>query len=399
MQRFLTLSVLALAVLWAARADGQTQTKTPNDPVASWDEMLEDFLMWDVFDIPMWRVLAALAVIVAGLALKNGLFNRLLRPLERWLNTTETTLDNKLLAAIRIPGGWFIFVWALWVALRLLQLPATLDDLLTVVLTSSGTAVIAWMLFRAVEVAGLALHKFVDDTDSDIDDHIIPLLVRVLRIGLVSLAVIMIIQQWGYDVTGLIAGVGIGGIALALAAQDTLSNWFGSLMIFTDRPFRIGDWVKAGSIEGIVEEVGLRSTKIRTFDETLITVPNKTIANENCENFSMRDMRRIDTTIGLTYGTTHAQIEAILADIRAALAAHPLAMPETILVHFSAFGGSSLDVMIRVFFKTNSIAVFAPARQEVFLEIMRIVEEHGSGFAFPSQSIYFENELPPTSAV
>ena len=167
----------------------------------------------------------------------------------------------------------------LYVGLLVLQLPDKLTAVLVLLLKTVGTFAVAWMLFRAIDVIISGLERFTAKTESEMDDHMIPLVKRILRVALISVAVITVVQQWGYDVTSLIAGLGIGGLALALAAQDTLANWFGSIMIFTDRPFKLGDWVKSAHGEGVVEDVGMRSTKIRTFAKTIITVPNKDLAN------------------------------------------------------------------------------------------------------------------------
>lgn len=399
MKRRQLLFTLVLATLWSTPARGQTTDGgTAADPLPEWAQMFEEFLTWDLFDIPVWRITVCVLVLMLGLILKNGLINRILRPLEALLDRTRTNLDNALLEAVRRPGSWLVFVFCVWLGVEILQLPPGLDALATVVLQSIGTGVFAWIVFLAIDVAGMALQKFVDQTESDIDDHIVPLVKRVLRVVLVIFAGVTIVQQWGYDVTSLIAGLGIGGIAFALAAQNTLSNWFGSLMIFTDRPFRLGDWVRSGSIEGIVEEVGLRSTKIRTFDKSLITVPNKTIAHENCENFSMREQRRLNITIGLDCRTKHAQLTKILNELRTMLAEQPLADPESVNVYFSGLGESTLDVMVMVFFNSNAWADFAPARETVLLEIMRIVEDNGSSLAFPSQSLYIETPIQTRTA-
>ena len=203
----------------------------------------------------------------------------------------------------------------------------------------------------------------------------------------------MIIQQWGYDVTSLIAGLGLGGLAFALAAQNTLSNLFGSVMIFTDRPFKIGDWVQSKNGEGVVEEIGLRSTRVRTFANTLITIPNADMASTAVENHSKMTKRRIMTTIGVVYGTTPEQVERIVTRVRALLRESEAIDQGFHMVNFTGFGASSLDILIYCFTKSTVWTEFMQARQELFFEVMRIVREEGSSFALPSQSLYFETSL------
>ncbi len=402
MKRVTVSLTLLLVQIWASPVGAQTTDgaapRLPRDPLPAWAQTLHEFLTWDVFNTALWRIVLCILVLLLGLVLKNGLIDRLLRPLELLLDRTSTTLDNALLEAVRRPGSWLVFIFSVWAAFELLQLPPGLDALVLIVLQTLGTGIVAWALFLAIDVAGMALQKFVNHTDSDIDDHLVPLVKRVLRVVLVCFAGIAIVQQWGYDVTSLVAGLGIGGVAFALAAQDTLSNWFGSLMIFTDRPFRIGDTVRAGSIEGVIEEVGLRSTKVRTFDKSLITVPNKKIANENCENLSMREQRRINMTIGLEYRTTRAQMLQIIEEVTTVLTEHPMTDNSTINVFFTGFGASSLDLLVVVFLNTNSFAEFAPARQQILLEVMRVIEDVGSSFAFPSQSLYMHTPIETRTA-
>lgn len=366
------------------------------DPLPEWAQIFDEFLAWDVFDIAVWRLALCVLILIVGLFLKNHVINRLYKPFDRLLTKTETELDNALLESVRKPLTWLVFAVAVWLALKVLGLPDGIEKVSVLVLQTFGTVLVAWTLYRAIDVAGIAMQRFTQHTESEIDDHIVPLIKRVLRVVLVIFAVITIIQQWGYDVTSLIAGLGIGGLAFALAAKDTLSNWFGSLMIFTDRPFTLGHWVKTGAIEGVVEEVGLRSTKIRTFDKSLITVPNKNIAHDSIENFSLREQRRINIKIGVEYRTTREQMQQVIDGVKEVILAHELSDAQTLTVFFSGFGDSALEIVIRVFLNTADYMEFMVAQEGLFLEIMRVVEEAGTGFAFPSQSVYMETPVETT---
>ena len=210
---------------------------------------------------------------------------------------------------------------------------------------------------------------------------------------IVVVAILMIVQLWGYDVTSLLAGLGLGGLAFALAAQKTLANLFGSIMIFTDRPFKLGDWIQIKHGEGVVEDIGLRSTKIRTFANTLISVPNADVADVPIENYSMMTKRRIRATIGLTYSTPPATVDRIVERIREHLAQNEAIDQGFWAVNFVEFGASSLDIMLYCFTITTDWKPFMDHRQALFLTIMRIVNEEGSSFAFPSQSLYMETPI------
>jgi MscS family membrane protein len=362
------------------------------------NELFQEFLGWNLFEVPVWRIGLFLLAILVGLTLKNVLLSRFMRPLDKVLEKTASNLDNLLIEKVEQPLGWIILVVSIYLGLLALDLPDKLHVLVVLLLKTIGTVFAAWMIFRAVDVLVDGLERFASKTESDMDDHMIPLVKRMLRISIICVGIITIVQQWGYDVTSLIAGLGIGGLALALAAQDTLANWFGSIMIFTDRPFKLGDWVKSDHGEGVVEEVGLRSTKIRTFAKTLITVPNKDVANTAVENFSEMPKRRINAQIGVVYSTSAAQMLEIVDGIKDVLRTHEAIDQEFWLVNFVGFGGSSLDIMIYAFTDTTVWGEWLDARQDIYLKIMKVVEDAGSSFAFPSQSIYFENPIPKLSA-
>jgi len=183
----------------------------------------------------------------------------------------------------------------------------------------------------------------------------------------------------------------IAEFAFALAAKDAASNLFGSIALLMDRSVKVGEWVKIGSVEGVVEDVGMRTTKIRSFQKSLITVPNQVVANSPIENFSRRGIRRIKMNVGLTYGTESEQIKNIVQDIKGMLRAHKgISQQDTILVNFNSFGDSSLNIFIYAFTKTSVWARYLEILEDINLQIMHIVEKNGSGFAFPSHSVYIE---------
>ncbi len=204
-----------------------------------------------------------------------------------------------------------------------------------------------------------------------------------------------VIQALGYSISGVVAGLGIGGLAVAMAAKDTLANFFGSIMILSDRPFRVGDWIRADQNEGVVEEIGFRSTRIRTFPKTLITVPNSIIANTAIDNFSRMPKRRVNMTVGVTYRTTADQMERLVSGIESILKNHEGVDKEFMLVNFTDFGSSSLDVLVYYFTATVLWADHLRIRQEVNLLIMRLVDGMGLAVAFPTRTVHLVNENPP----
>ncbi|MDD4457566.1 MAG: mechanosensitive ion channel family protein, partial [Syntrophotalea acetylenica] len=256
-----------------------------------------DTLFHETFlGIGVGRFAAAFGIIVAFLILKKVFGHVFVNVIFPLATRTQSRYDDEFLNCIRKPAELLVIIIGLFIAVQVLQLPTAPVDirrgahaLLKVLVTFD----IGWALFNLVSLLDIFLSGWVSKTESPLDDHLLPFIRKSLRAFIIFLAVIMTIQNLGYSISGLLASLGIGGLAVALAAKDTLSNVFGSFMIILDRPFHIGDWVKAGDMEGVVEEVGFRSTKIRTFAKTLITVPNNIIANLAVDNFSRMPKRRI----------------------------------------------------------------------------------------------------------
>lgn len=304
-------------------------------------------------------------------------------------------LDDRFLTCLKKPGEFLIFLVGLFIAVEVLQLPTepyNLQNFAEAILKSLVIFDIAWFLFNLIDMVDFYLNKWASKTESALDDHLAPLVRKSLRVFIVVMACLMAIQTFGYPVTGVLASLGIGGLAFAFAAKDTLSNIFGSLMIIFDRPFHIGDWIKAGDMEGTVEEIGFRSTKIRTFAKTLISVPNNVIANMALDNFSRMPKRRIKLTVGVTYESTTAQMREAVSKIRELLKTHPAIDQEFFLVNFTDFGSSSLDIMVYCFTTTTVWGDYLEAREDVCLKIMETLEGIGLEIAFPSTTVYLRKE-------
>jgi MscS family membrane protein len=199
------------------------------------------------------------------------------------------------------------------------------------------------------------------------------------------------------DVGSLLAGASLGGLAFTLAARDTVANLFGSVSIFTDKPFQIGDWVVVSGYEGIVEEVGMRSTRIRTFYNSLVTMPNHIIANTTVDNYGARQYKRCFATLGVTYDTSPEQLQGMCEGIRAILAANPRVRKDFYEVHFSGFGSHALEIMVYFFFETDSWSDELHQRHNVFMEIVRLAKDLNVSFAFPTQSLHVESMAEPTA--
>jgi len=199
-----------------------------------------------------------------------------------------------------------------------------------------------------------------------------------------------IIQELGVNVFSLVAGLGVGGLAIALAAKDTAANFFGSLMILFDRPFKKGDWIKVEDMEGTVEEIGFRSTRIRTFYDSQIIVPNSTMASSEIDNLGRRKFRRTVETLGLTYSTSKAQLEDFVNGVKSILKEHPKTKDEKSYVSFKRFGDSALEVLLYFFLDVDGYESELVAKEEIYTQIKVLAESLNVDFAFPSQSVYIE---------
>jgi MscS family membrane protein len=351
--------------------------------------------------ISMGRYAAALGIVLVALIGKKlfaYMFNRVILPLA---GKSKKELDDRFLACVQKPAEFLVLLLGLFIAVEVLRLPIEPYNLHKAALTglkALSIFAVAWFLFNLVELIDHYLKIWTDRTESTLDDHLAPLIRKSLRIFIVIMALLMAIQSFGYPVTGIIASLGIGGLAFALAAKDTVSNIFGSLMIIFDRPFQVGDWVQAGDMEGTVEEIGFRSTKIRTFAKTLISVPNNVIANMPLNNYSRMPKRRIRMNIGITYSTTPAQMREAVDQIRTMLKTHPAIDQEFFLVNFTDFGASSLDIMVYCFTSTTVWGEYLDAREDVCLKIMDILDDLGLEMAFPSRTVYLQQEETMVSA-
>ncbi len=217
---------------------------------------------------------------------------------------------------------------------------------------------------------------------------LVPLLGNFLRVTLTIIALLVALAQFGYPVGTLLAGLGIGGIAVALAAQKTVEHLFGSVSLAADNAFRVGDWVRAGASEGAVERIGLRSTSLRTVDRTVVRIPNGRLADERIETFGERDRILLRTDIDLTYTTTAEQLERIRDALEAALRAHPLVYADVMRVNVVGFTDSAIRINVVSWFLTTNWEQFLRIRHEMLITFMRVIHDNGSSFAFPSRTIY-----------
>lgn len=343
----------------------------------------------------VYAVLLAVVALLAGLVAQRIIADRFIA----LARSRKIDLGRAVVARTRGPLTTFaVGLVATW-GIPDLQLGVQASRVL-LFLASAATSISAVLIaVRVVDIVSDLTARRAAETESRLDDQVIPLVSRAVKTAIWILGVVVIIQNLGVNVTSLVAGVSVGSLAFALAAQDTVENLFGSLTIFTDRPFQIGDWVVIdGSIEGVVEEVGFRSTRIRTFHNSVISVPNRKVANSTVDNVGKRRFRRVKSTIGLTYDTRPDQVQAFVDAVRAHLVAHPAVADTTLEVHFTSFGDSALQVMLYFFLDVPDWSAELTHKAAIHLEIMRIAERLGVSFAFPTLTVHLPTQSPEQSA-
>lgn len=257
-----------------------------------------------------------------------------------------------------------------------------------------------WASYAAVGVIGTFLKEKAEGTESTLDDQLVPFVEKSLKLVIVLLGILLVLQNMGVNVFSLLAGLGLGGLAFALAAKDTAANLFGSIMILVDRPFKIGDWIKVdGDIEGTVEEIGFRSTRLRTFYNSLITVPNAHMANVQIDNMGVRQYRRTFNTLDITYDTPIQKIQRFIDGIGKIIIENPISRKDYFHVYFSGYGESSLKIMVYFFLITNDWSEELKERQNIYFQIYELAEELEVEFAYPTQTLFLESDTQSPSPV
>jgi MscS family membrane protein len=249
---------------------------------------------------------------------------------------------------------------------------------------------IFWIFLKVIDFIGLILNKRAEATENKMDDQLIPFIIEIAKIITYIFALIIVMGNvFEVNITALATGLGIGGLALAMASKESLENLLGSFTIFFDQPFTVGDIVTVGAVTGVVEKVGFRSTRIRTFDKSLVTVPNKKMIDAELDNLGLRPIRRVKFNIGLTYETAPEQIKAIVTDIQEMINKHAKTNQDG-RVRFQEFGPSSLDIMVMYFVDSPKWEDLIDVKEDVNYKIMEIVKKHNSDFAFPSTTVYLQ---------
>ena len=292
------------------------------------------------------------------------------------------------------PIGFFIVLCFIYFGASYVSYPSFIDENFQSIFSKIFSLFLIYAIYKifvkVIDYIGLILKQRAAETENKMDDQLIPFAIEIGRILVVIFALFFILGNvFDINITALATGLGIGGIAIAMASKESLENLLGSFTIFFDRPFTVGDVVKVGTVTGLVEKVGFRSTRIKTFDKSVVTVPNKKMIDAELDNLGLRPVRRVKFHIGLTYDTSTEQIKNIVSDIQEMINSHEKTNEEG-KVRFQEFGASSLDIMVLYYVNSPKWEDLIDVKEDINYKIMDIVKKHDSDFAFPSTSVYLQ---------
>jgi MscS family membrane protein len=359
------------------------------------------FLQAEYFGNSGVNYLIFIVSIILGLALKGLISRYLSHSLYKVIGKKENQVGvDKFDALLTKPIALLIMLSILYFGFSHLSFPeewnlADKNEIGIKMLLNRGFSLIyIYSIFkvflRIVDYVGLILKSKAEETSNKMDDQLIPFVMEIIKFIIYVFAAFIILGNvLGINVTALITGLGIGGIALAMASKESLENLLGSFTIFLDRPFTVGDVVKVGAVTGLVEKVGFRSTRIKTFDKSIVTVPNKKMVDAELDNLGMRPVRRVKFYVGLTYSTTTEQIKNIVQETQKMINDHPQTNDEG-RVRFQEFGASSLDILVLYYVNSPTWEDLIDTKEDINYKIMDIVKKHNSDFAFPSTSVYLQ---------
>jgi len=362
---------------------------------------LKIFLESEHFGNSGTNYLIFVSTIILGLLFKGLISRYLSHALYKVIGKAEKRVGvEKFDELLTKPIAFFIMLSVLYFGVNHLVFPAEwniapVEEIgIRMILTKGFSLVYIYAIFiivlRLISFFGILLQKRAEETENKMDDQLVPFTIEIVKfIAYVFVGGVILGEVFGVNATGLITGLGIGGIALAMASKESLENLLGSFTIFLDKPFTVGDTVTVGSVSGTVEKVGFRSTRIRTFDKSLVTLPNKKMIDAELDNLGMRPVRRVKFNIGLTYETTPEQMKSIVSDIQIMVDEHPKTNQDG-RIRFQEFGSSSLDILVMYFVDSPKWGDLIDVKEDINYKIMEIVKKHNSDFAFPSTTVYLQ---------
>lgn len=351
---------------------------------------------WTFTSTALLHLFLCCASILAGWVFSRLVRSKITPKLQRWVDIKRNRALPVLVRGFSKPAPVLMQILGLYIAARLLPIPSAWSLALlpfwNKLLRITLICLLAWGLVGSSDLAPLMMKNMQGRLDLSMDKAVTAFLNKILKILVMAFAVVMVLGELNYNVNGLIAGMGLAGLTVSLAAKESATNFFSGLVIILERPFTLGDWISIGSTEGTVEDVGFRSTKVRTLDGSLVILPNTTVCSQTLINGTQRTKRLFRFTLGVTYNTTRPQIEHLLDELRSLLKSCPEVDSDSVQVRLQGFGSSSIDILIHCYVLRPDLAGFLQVQEQLNLQIIDIMNQLGIDFAFPSQSIYIEKQ-------
>ena len=358
----------------------------PSDLVFNW-------LNEAVIGIEVWQFIGLAALVIVIVALRIALFWLIWAFLQRRIDSARHEFWRNRLRRIQRPLLLVLTAVTLMIGFPLLEFDSEIENVVNIFARIAATLATVLVGFRIVDAAADYWAEIASETDSRFDDQLVPLARSAGKLIVSAIGMIFVLQNLGVNITSLIAALGIGGLSIAFAAQDTLKNLFGGATIFADKPFEIGDWVIVDDIEGTVEQIGFRSTRIRTFADSLITVPNARMTDTAVNNMGQRSWRRYYTTVGIAYHTDPDRIQAFVEGVRAIVRSNPNMRHDYYIVELHSFGDSALNIMVYTFIGASNWNEELRTRHVFNLDIIRLAQELQVEFAFPTQTLHLASRV------
>lgn len=374
--------------------EGVTESTAMTFPL--WlSEQMPESLRQEGFLLEHWQWLALiflmlLAVILHWLVAKVGG-----SIIQRYLAARMESITGDAISRATRPVGWFVAALVCWFGILWLGLPTHILEILVVAVRFFAACTFVAAAYCLVDAFASVLEVRATKSTSKADDLLVPLFRKTAKVFVVAFGIAFLAETLELPVRSVVAGLGIGGLAVALAAQDAIKNFFGSLMVIFDRPFSVGDWVSIGDVKGTVVELGFRSTRIRTPYDSMVTLPNSNLINAAVDNYGQRRYRRWNTHLTIDYATPPDRIDAFCEGVRELIRLHPDTRKDSFEVHLNSFGDSALEILLNVFFTNDSWSGELKQRHSLALDILRLAENLEVGFAFPTQTVYLQRPSQP----
>jgi MscS family membrane protein len=357
------------------------------------------WVCYPILKIAAWRYFLVIFVILSAFLLREIFKRWVVKLVLSLFSRTPLRYNQHIVKALDPPAASFLIFAGVFISARIMiaseAIPDSIIEIVDIAYGASIAIILMWAICRLIRVLHVYLEEITARQHSPLHKQLVPFLTKGLTILVLLFGTMTLFSSIGIPMTSIIAGLGIGGLAVTLAAQDTLGNFFGSMMLLVDKPFTLGDRIKAGQgIDGVVERIGFRSTTIRTLPKTAVTIPNKLLAAEVIDNWSNMQKRRVDQLIGVTYSTSASQMEQLLLDMRAILHEDDGVHQDYIIARFVEFADSALNIKVLYYTKDINFSKYLEVKERVNMKFMHCVDNLGLSIAFPTRTLHIESNEP-----